>query len=98
MSSPYNYILSDGFIYREKIMELRKELCELKYTMLLSRLTRLRYISNLSPECALALAATVNSVSAPLLRNFLNRHLSFKVFFDVSIVCSSALATTWITI
>ncbi len=49
-------------------------------------LTVRRYTANITPICALALAATVPRLQAPVLRDFLERYVASRVFFGVSIV------------
>ena len=44
------------------------------------------YITDMTPLCTLAIIASVASVQAPVLRDFLQCYMSCRVFFGVSIV------------
>ena len=44
----------------------------------------------MDPLCGLAIVSTASSLRAPVLRDFLQRYVSYRVFFGVSMVCVSA--------
>lgn len=45
------------------------------------------YLADMSPECALAIALTTSRTQIPVMRDFLERYVSGRVFFGVSMVC-----------
>jgi len=46
-----------------------------------------RYISDISPDCALVIAGTASLRSALVLRAFLQRHILFRAQFGANLVC-----------
>jgi len=40
----------------------------------------------MTPLCALAVIASASTTYAPILREYLQRHISYRVFFRISIV------------
>ena len=49
--------------------------------------TNSSYVADMSPECALAIALTTSRTQIPVMRDFLERYVSGRVFFGVSMVC-----------
>lgn len=47
------------------------------------------YITDMTPLCTLAIIASASRFQAPILRDFLQRYMSYRVFFGVSIVSQS---------
>ena len=46
----------------------------------------LRYICDMSSMCGLALVSTLPQYQAPVLRDFMQRYISYRPFFGVSMV------------
>lgn len=44
------------------------------------------YIADMTPLCTLAVVASASRLHAPVLRDYLQRHISYRVFFGVSMV------------
>ena len=47
------------------------------------------YVANMDSLCGLVIVSTASSLRAPVLRNFLQRYISYRVFLGVSMVCVS---------
>ncbi|SLM40775.1 hypothetical protein LPUS_11624 [Lasallia pustulata] len=64
--------------------QLYRKLLESRLTDEANAERRVIYISNLTPMCALAIAATSSSTQRPVIRDFLQRYISYRVYFGVS--------------
>lgn len=45
-----------------------------------------RYLPNMNPLCGLAIVSTASRIRAPVLRDFLQRYITYRVFFGISMV------------